>query len=306
MHTSSLIYNSISWTSTVDGPGLRLVLFLQGCLLNCPWCHSPHSIPITTIPILFFPNLCQMHGQCLEACPKGLHSLDGDVHQFNRTECTSCSACVTACSENRESNVAALRSAAVQIEIDELWRKLSPQLMLLRHSGGLTVSGGEPLLQGDRLPKLFDACKSEDINIALETSGFVPDLHLDTLGGRVDIWLFGLRPNGAYSQRVFNRIITNLGQLVERVGSENIIVRTPLVPAVVEHEGWHETLCSTMKQYGLQQIEFLPLNPDTDFYYQAMGKEPPAYPAMMAEIQQDAVNYFEACGFQTSLIAENK
>ena len=301
---SQITYNSISWGSTVDGPGLRLVLYLQGCLLNCPWCHSPHSIPIKYIPILFFPDLCQTLGQCVDACPRKLHTLEEKKHHYNRAECLSCGACAEACSDNRESNIAALRTAAVQIELSELWKKIKPQLMLLRSNGGLTISGGEPLLQGNVLPELLDLCKNENINTALETSGFIPDMHLSLLAQRVDTWLFGLRPNSCYSNQVSERILSNLGQLVKSVGAGRIIIRTPLVPEVVEHVGWKTKLCSILKRYGLQRIEFLPLNPNTDFYYLAMGKDAPGYGPMKAGIAEDAVQYFSSRGFSARLVTE--
>ena len=138
----TLKYFDISWFSSVDGPGTRVVLFLQGCHLRCPWCHSPQSWN-TTSPLFFFENRCTLCGACVAACPNNVHSITGGKHFLDRGLCDRCGACIESCPVSRADrwNSGALGFPGSELEVQDLFRLLEPQLEMLRDIGGLTLSG---------------------------------------------------------------------------------------------------------------------------------------------------------------------
>ena len=146
-------YFNVSWISNNDGPGKRVVLFLQKCHLDCAWCHSPHSRGESS-PLLFFPNLCLKCGACVEACPSHVHSIKNNVHFIDRDKCILCGNCIKACpSSNQENGVLILPTKST--DVTTLYKKLRPQLLLFKDIGGITISGGEPLLQLEAVKKLL-------------------------------------------------------------------------------------------------------------------------------------------------------
>ena len=188
-----LSYFHISWLSETDGPGKRVVLFLQGCPLDCAWCHSPHSQP-TESPLLFSDLLCTRCRRCEDACKNGVHSFVDKQHITKREQCVKCGNCIEACPQSSFFKPAnALSLPTKRCDIDSLFELIKPQLELLRNGGGITFSGGEPLLQAEPLTFLARKCKEAGFNTALETSGIVSLKSIEMIEPYIDTWLFGMR-----------------------------------------------------------------------------------------------------------------
>lgn len=170
-----LHYFGISWLSVSDGPGIRIVLYLRGCMLRCPWCHSPHSWDFNP-SLLFFESRCLYCGGCQSVCPNGVHCIRNGKHHVNRSLCKLCGRCVESCPTvlSRNSLAGALALPSFSADPMELFRKLRPQLDLLKRIGGLTIGGGEPLLQYKPLRLLLQSCAAENFHSTVETSGSVP------------------------------------------------------------------------------------------------------------------------------------
>lgn len=269
----------IDWESDKDGPGHRVVLYLQGCHLNCPWCHSPHSTPKHP-PLLFFETLCRFCGACDNACPRRAHIVGRDSHRFEKNNCTGCGACLEACPTSfRRSlgNRGPLRILGDRMSIPELFRRLLPQLDLWRDTGGITISGGEPLLQHRQVAELLKLCRAEGIHTAVETSASLPVERILDIDDQVDCWLFGLRPTipkKAVKGQDIGLVLSNLAALVGR-NRKKIILRTPIVPGFTDDPEQLELIAGQMTQLNLHTIELLPFNPESRHYYRAMGREFP-------------------------------
>lgn len=268
--TPSLRYFDVSWLSGLDGPGLRTVIYLQGCNLRCPWCHSPHSQPAKS-PLLFFPTRCQGSGNCQDACPQKVHKVEKGHHDIRRELCVNCGACLDACpvsSRGRLSGALALPTR--DASVSEVWTLLRPQLELLRGIGGLTVSGGEPMLQSQDLLPLLQLCQEAGIHTAVETSGALPRRNFERVAEMVDCWLFGLRPTPVYVPPGADLIEGNLAFVAAT--QARVIVRLPVIADVTDLPDSLERIVAVMRSCNLCEIQLLPFHLGTSHYYSALGR----------------------------------
>ena len=151
-----------------DGPGIRDTVFVKGCPLHCLWCHNPECISAEP-RLLFVEKLCRSCRSCMSVCPAGVHSFDSaGTHEIDRRSCRHCGACVDACLQDALSICGQKRSAS------DLLKLFLRDSAFFGPDGGVTVSGGEPLLYPDFVRELFSLLRRESIHTALDTCGAVP------------------------------------------------------------------------------------------------------------------------------------
>lgn len=224
--------------------------------------------------MLFFPERCSHCGQCESACTHGVHHVSRNIHELTREGCVHCGQCIDACSLSRRScSSGVLVLPTRENSVAELWTLLKPQLAVLRDAGGITVSGGEPLLQSQAVSELLRLCKTVGYPTAVETSGAVSRDHLTDILDLVDCWLYGYRPTAFYIPRESHSIEENLAFLAGT--GARIIIRTPIIPGITEGLDSLGRITKTMLALGLREIELLPFNPGTSHYYSALGKTCP-------------------------------
>ena len=269
----SIRYFGIKWNSKTDGKGIRTVIYLQGCNQSCPWCHSPHSQPQIS-PILLNPDYCSRCRYCVNVCNQNVHFIQENKHYTNSEACLSCGNCIEHCnnSQNQNSSLNALYLPTKETTPYELFQKVQPQLSLLKDIGGVTISGGEPMLQYKALKQFLSYCNKHQIHTSIETSGGVPFYYFKSIHKLVKHWLFGIRPVAKeYSKYVanINTVINNISRLSRL--TKNITVRVPLIKNILDKPIQIKKIISVMHQNNLSHIELLPFNPYTDHYYKAMG-----------------------------------
>lgn len=267
----TISYFNISWLSNEDGPGKRLVIFLQGCNLDCPWCHSPHSKGKTS-PLLFFDNLCSACGSCVSACPSRLHSFTNNKHQINRKHCKLCGKCIKACPNSNEEG-GALKLPTKTEKVNYLYQYIRPQLLLLKKIGGITISGGEPLLQTKAVKLLLEYCKRDSIHTAVETSGIIAVENFKQIINFVDCWLLGFRLtsekkelNSSYQLSLRKTLL-----FLRTSTKAKLIARIPIIPFYTDFTEYYSRLNELFAEFDINEIELLPYNIHTCHYYQAMG-----------------------------------
>lgn len=298
MGNKTLTYFNINWFSEADGPGKRVVLFLQGCKLDCAWCHAPHSQPLKS-PLLFFDNLCVKCGKCVEACPQSVHEVNSFVHRLKREKCVGCGLCIDAClHSSRQQNAGALQLLSRTSSADQIFELIKGPIELLGTAGGVTFSGGEPLLQSEALWHLAKRCKETGIHTAVETSAIVPLQNMRMLMPYIDTWLIGLRlstgKNNISSQYLEKRIREAL-QLLEQQPTCEIIGRIPAIPLNADTKALNNRIRSILIDFPFSRIDVLPHNSWSGHYYEATGiKEDISYNEQLAEqVYREYLTFYE-------------
>jgi pyruvate formate lyase activating enzyme len=225
---TGLIFN-IQRFSVHDGPGIRTTVFLKGCPLRCHWCSNAESM--SPKPELgFIRSRCNNCGKCVTACPEGAISLDSDnVIQFDRDRCTACAECVAVCASE------ALTIYGQQFTVEAAFREASRDRIFYEDSGGVTVSGGEPLQQADFVKALFRRCRQAGIGTCLDTSGHVPTEKLKEVLALTDYVLYDIKHMDSGRHRHFtgqpNELILANAEVVAASGVA-MLCRIPLIAGV--------------------------------------------------------------------------
>ena len=233
MNQTGMVFD-IQRSCVHDGPGIRTTVFLKGCNLRCFWCHNPESWHMQQ-DLLLYPSKCIGCGKCFTLCPQGCHSVLPDgTHQIGRAKCTLCGACAKRC------YAGALVLSGKERSVDDVMKAVLADAAFYQNSGGgVTISGGEPLLQPDFTLALLQVAQSAGIHTALDTAGNVPFEVFERLQPYVDLWLFDckcmdsalhIQATGAENAR----ILENLRRLGN--GETPVWVRVPVIPGFNDTE----------------------------------------------------------------------
>jgi len=216
-----------------DGPGIRTTVFLKGCPLHCWWCHNPESQRLQP-EIMLRGQRCIECAACLEACAQGAISINGSGVVTDRNLCIQCGICTESCfTEARE--VVGRRMTVSQV-MAEIEKDLS---FYDESGGGVTFSGGDPLLQRDFLLALLIACREKEIHTAVDTSGAFAWRTLDKIRPYVDLFLFDVKTMDDERHKrvtgVSNQLILHNLQMLSEFGHK-IVLRLVIVPGINDHE----------------------------------------------------------------------
>ncbi len=217
---------------TDDGPGIRTSVFLKGCHLRCAWCHNPEGLSLE--PILEFSSIdCVRCRRCEALCPNGVHSFDGTRHLIDRSKCIRCGTCAKHCEYGALSFCGKVMCAGEVMEIALADR------FFYEPEGGITVTGGEPLLQPEFVLALGTLAKENGIHFCLETSGALPFSVLEPLLPVVDLFLYDIKETDDENHRrmtgLSNRLSLENLQKLDALGKP-VYLRCPIIPGVNDRE----------------------------------------------------------------------
>lgn len=268
-----------------DGPGIRTTVFFKGCNLRCLWCHNPESQSAQP-QLMFYKDKCVGCGECKKVCPRAF-----------TPDCVSKGDCVAACRHGAREMSGATGMAESVIDTvlrDKAFYKTS--------GGGVTLSGGEPLLQPEFALEILKACKESGIHTAVETAGNVSFAVFEKILPFVDLILYdikGIDPeNHKKNTGVSNeRILENARALAE--SGKDILFRMPYIP------GYNDTEAPAVADFARslgKEVELMAYHEIGMGKYAALGRDYPApdaappAPAFMKELAEKIGARYEWSG----------
>ncbi len=267
-----MVYD-IQGFSVQDGPGIRTTVFLKGCPLHCPWCHSPESQA-------FYPQLSWIsmrcigtelcEERCLKACPKGAlepgaTGTDTKTHEpvqyvhVNRKLCDNCGECAKVCHPH------ALYICGEEYTVEQLIERVSGDRSFYEASGGgVTVSGGEALSQGEFTVAFLRRLKEEGFHTALDTTGFAPWEMVERTLPYTDLYLYDLKHMDSRSHQQATgvpneRILENARKIAAAGGK--LQIRIPVIPRYNNgEENIRKTaeFCASLGNDAVTLVQLLP------------------------------------------------
>jgi pyruvate formate lyase activating enzyme len=253
-----------------DGPGIRTTVFLKGCPLSCAWCHNPESQ--SEMPeLLHYDPLCIRCGACAAVCPTRCLTVRPDGWTIDRARCDLCGRCVEAC----PTDALVLRGRDIGEE-ELVARILDDRAFFDESGGGVTFSGGEPLLQAAELANVLPRLRAKGIHVAVETAGCVDPVSLDRVTPHVDLFLYDVKSmDPDVHQRATGSdnalVLANLARLA--ASGKDVVVRTPVIPGFNDTPEALGAIASHVVDLGLRRIDLLPFHPLATAKYQALGRQ---------------------------------
>ncbi|MEW6226981.1 MAG: glycyl-radical enzyme activating protein [Bacillota bacterium] len=241
-----------------DGPGIRTTVFFKGCPLNCVWCHNPEG-QAKTPEVMFWPNRCRGCLACVRSCPRGAIVERGGALETTRDKCNLCGTCAAVC--HYEGRVIVGRRATVGEVMDEIEKDV---VFYDDSGGGVTFSGGEPLMQPEFLDGLLELCKQREVHTAVDTCGLASAETFLCISPKVDLFLYDLKTIDSEKHRKLtgqpNEVILENLRLLS-ANHSNVVVRFPLIPGLNDDDETIDGLGKFVSSLGRgcsRRIDILP------------------------------------------------
>lgn len=252
-----------------DGPGIRTVVFLKGCPLRCKWCANPES-QSAKIQILWDQYKCVNCGTCIRSCSQNaIAEIDHKI-TINSTLCCGCNSCVLNCPQKALKAVGQFKTVAEILKIC-----LQDQYFYDESQGGVTLSGGEPLMQHELIITLLKSLKEHCIHTAIETTGFADFDTFARVLEFVDLVLFDIKhwddKKHLEGTGVSNQlIIKNLKYAFD--SGKKVLPRIPVIPRYNNSLKDAEHFVQRLKEVGTSEVQLLPFHQFGEKKYAMLGK----------------------------------
>lgn len=281
--TSGIVFN-VQKFSVHDGKGIRTLVFLKGCPLRCRWCSNPES-QVRDPEHAFNPGRCltaQVCGRCLAACPHGALSLEDGLILHHAKKCRQCFFCVRACPSGAQSVYGERMTVGAVLDAVE-----EDGVFYHRSGGGMTLSGGEALMQHEFSHALLREARRRRINTAMETCGCCSYEYLREACRHLDALIFDIKcldPRKHKEQTGVDNalILENFRRLCEDFPDLPVRVRTPVVPGFNDCEEEIRAIRA-----------FIPHRPNIEYEllaYHRMGEPKYAYLGRRYEMERAALD----------------
>lgn len=269
---TSGVITHIQRFSVHDGPGIRTTVFLKGCQMRCRWCHNPETYrPRPEIQV--FPERCIGCRACADACRETAHELTSAGHIYHRDRCVVCGECIDTCYAKSLVRVGETRTA------ESVVAEVIADRAFYKSTGGVTISGGEPLVQAEFTREILELCRREGIHTAIETNLASPWEVVDPLVSLVDLFLVDVKTMDDAAHQTLTGVsnaftLENL-QRLDALGRK-LVIRTPVIVGLndrPEQIGAIADFLATL--HSVQQYELLPYHPLGTGKYDSLGLDGP-------------------------------
>lgn len=251
-----------------DGPGIRTTVFMKGCSLSCKWCSNPESINPNR-EIMTYDVRCIGCGKCVEACPVGAIVLTENGREITWDECDNCLECARVCPSK------AIECVGAYMDVDEVVKKVEDDRIFYENSnGGMTVSGGEPLVQSEFVSELLKKCSEKGIHTALDTTGNASWEKVEDVLEYVDLVLMDIK----HTDTERHREGTGAGNELILENAEKIAarartwIRIPLIPGYNDSESNIRRVAEFASDIGAEKVSLLAYHELGSSKYPKLGR----------------------------------
>ncbi len=256
--------------SIQDGPGIRTTVFMKGCPLRCLWCHNPESGRIAS-ELFYDPGKCIGCGRCVPACTRRGHAITDGIHTLDRSGCTGCGECAEVCPAS------ALELCGREWEAADVIAEVLRDKPFYGDTGGMTLSGGEPMLQVDFTLELLRLGKEAGLHICMETCGYADPDAYRAVSPYVDLFLYDYKETDPIRHKEYTgvsneRIRGNL-RMLDELGAKSIL-RCPIIPTLNDRADHFEGIAAMAESLAnVQEIHIEPYHPLGKSKAERLGKE---------------------------------
>jgi pyruvate formate lyase activating enzyme len=284
-----------------DGPGIRTTVFFKGCPLACQWCHNPEGLT-AAIQRIYRVERCIGCGQCIQLCPQKALQRTAEGVIVDSAKCDLCRICADQCPSEAVAFVGRKVSAA---DIAGLIEK--DVAFYDQSEGGVTFSGGEPLMQPGFLLELLDVCGDLDLHRTVDTTGYADPELLMKVAQKTDLFLYDLKIMDAEKHRTYTgvsneRILANLKRLAQ--SGARIQLRMPVILGInSDAENIAQTADFVHSLRGVEHISLLPFHDSARSKYRRLGMHwvSAQIPPPSAELLQRIAARLEKFGLKVTI-----
>lgn len=258
------LISRIQHFSTDDGDGIRTTVFMQGCRLFCKWCHNPETLSREGTLLVFYDK-CKGCGLCEKACQNGAHKICAE-HKFDKQRCILCGKCAERCPER------AIELSGRKMSVLEVFEEIQEDAVFYKNGGGVTFSGGEPLLQADFVAETAKKCRENGIGVYIDTALSCDFAEVEKVLPYTDKFLadFKAAPPGEMLKMTgadYDLVLENINRLREK---SNVLIRIPVIPG---YNYSADIMQKTGEVLSGMKAELLPFHRLAASKYKAMGMD---------------------------------